>query len=114
MNWQSIDTAPRDGSYLWLYEPNGTIWRGRWLRDEWTFGVVSDDRQVCTLTRRVVGMIDLIVPAMSLCIGMLMLDRSRALRDEGYRESSINFAGAAAILFVVTIIGCVLDLDVLT
>lgn len=37
-----------------------------------------------------------------------------ALRDEGYRESSINFAGAAAILFVVTIIGCVLDLDVLT
>jgi hypothetical protein len=54
-------------------------------------------------------MTDLIVPAMSLCIGMLMIDRSRELRDLGHRESSINFAGAGGTLWIITVIACIGD-----
>lgn len=45
--WQPIETAPRDGSYLWLHESNGTTWRGRWLYEKWTFGVTSNDHEFC-------------------------------------------------------------------
>lgn len=52
-NWQPISEAPRDGTYVWLYEGSTTrkTWRGKW--DDglqgWVMGATSDDHTVCVL-----------------------------------------------------------------
>ena len=50
MKWQPIETAPKNGSFVWLCEPHtgdprtGGQYKGYWS-DElgWTLGITSDD-----------------------------------------------------------------------
>ncbi len=55
MMWRPIETAPKDGTQLWLFE-GGTsrkTWRGWYDKDEgqWIWGARADDKTVAFLMR---------------------------------------------------------------
>lgn len=40
MTWQTIESAPKDGTPLLLCDPNKFIQNGRWCNGEWIVGAV--------------------------------------------------------------------------